>query len=529
MTSLTFYGGISTIGGNCVVVEENDTRIMLDNGKCFSSEGAFYKDFLNPRTNNDLRDYLKLGLIPEIPGIYGKEKICDVWLDDADSKSKYLFKGDLVSYEDYIEANGAPYISALFLTHAHLDHVRNIMFMAPEIPIYCSEITKRLLEIICDLSDYDFLNYSYRVKKNRGKSAYFPGCVFKEKNYKQRIIKTISADEPIEIPEGKNTFKIEGYPVDHSVPGAMAFKIITKSGKSIIYTGDIRFHGHDHEKKNSVTFLNKVGYNPDILITEGTRIDDDTEVSESDVCRNIIDLVDKDKNLSKKLIIVSFPWKSISRFLTVYQLAKELNRVLVIQPKLAYTIHNLQNFDSLLIQGILKEENIKIYLPRKNNMIYSEDDYIRTKYHVSYDVEWTRPLSDVFYSTEYGEDILVRACDIREKPSDYILHLNFYELNELIDIYPPKDSYFFNLKTEPFDEEGELEEKVLKNWISKFGLQFEREKYHASGHAPGIHIREMIDKIKPKKIFPIHTEKPELFKYENAETNIIKGQKYIIF
>jgi mRNA degradation ribonuclease J1/J2 len=66
------------------------------------------------------------------------------------------------------------------------------------------------------------------------------------------------------------------------------------------------------------------------------------------------------------------------------------------------------------------------------------------------------------------------------------------------------------------------------NWISKFRLQFEREKYHASGHAPGIHIREMINKIKPKKIFPIHTEKPELFNYKNAETHIIKGHKYII-
>ncbi|KKL05471.1 hypothetical protein LCGC14_2605710, partial [marine sediment metagenome] len=188
----------------------------------------------------------------------------------------------------------------------------------------------------------------------------------------------------------------------------------------------------------------------------------------------------------------------------------------------------LQNFDSLMIKGILKEDNVKIYLPRKNNMIYSDDDYTKTKYHVSYDVEWKRPPSDVFYSTEYGEEILVKACDIKENPSDYMLQLNFYELNELIDICPPKDSYFFNLKTEPFDEEGELEEKVLMNWISKFSLQFEREKYHASGHAPGIHIREMINKIKPKKIFPIHTEKPELFKYENVETNIIKGQKYLI-
>ncbi|KKM72368.1 hypothetical protein LCGC14_1421220 [marine sediment metagenome] len=526
MTSLTFYGGISTIGGNCVIIEESNTRIMFDNGMSFSNEGAYYKDFSSPRTNNDLRDYLKLGLIPEIPGIYGKEKINDVYLEDADPESEYLFKADLISYEDYIEANGAPYISALFLTHAHLDHVRNVMFMAPEIPVYCSEITKRLLEIICDTSDYDFFHYSYHEKGERSNNSFFPGSIFKKKTKKKRILETIVPNEPIEIPEVNSIFKIEGYPVDHSVPGAMAFKVTTKTGKTIIYTGDIRFHGHDHEKKNSEDFVKNVGSNPDILIAEGTRIGDDKEFSESDVYRNIIASLGKDKNLTKKLIIASFPWKSISRFLTVNQLAKELNRVLVIQPKLAYTIHHLQNFDSLMIKGILKEDNVKIYLPRKSSMIYSDDDYTRTKYQVSYDVEWSKSQPIGFYSTEYGKEILVKACDIKENPSDYLLHLNFYELNELIDICPPKDSYFFNLKTEPFDEEGELEEKVLMNWISKFSLQFEREKYHASGHAPGIHIREMIDKIKPKKIFPIHTEKPELFNYENAETHIIKGQKY---
>jgi ribonuclease J len=34
---------------------------------------------------------------------------------------------------------------------------------------------------------------------------------------------------------------------------------------------------------------------------------------------------------------------------------------------------------------------------------------------------------------------------------------------------------------------------------------------HASGHANGIEIREMIKEIGPKKLVPIHTEKPELF------------------
>ena len=64
--------------------------------------------------------------------------------------------------------------------------------------------------------------------------------------------------------------------------------------------------------------------------------------------------------------------------------------------------------------------------------------------------------------------------------------------------------------------------------MDNFGLKFEKGLYHASGHAPASHIREMIKRIKPLKIFPIHTEKPELFNYENALREIIKGQIYEI-
>jgi len=83
------------------------------------------------------------------------------------------------------------------------------------------------------------------------------------------------------------------------------------------------------------------------------------------------------------------------------------------------------------------------------------------------------------------------------------------------------------LNTEPFDEEGEIEEKILSNWISRFNLKYS-ERFHASGHASAIQLKEMINKIKPRKIFPIHTEKPELFNIENAETDIIEGHEYQI-
>ena len=90
MTKISFYGGINTIGGNCIIIEEDNQRIMLDNGKCFKYDRMYYKNFLNPRGHNDLRDYFKLGLIPEINGIYGKNKLSDLCATNLNSKNKYL-------------------------------------------------------------------------------------------------------------------------------------------------------------------------------------------------------------------------------------------------------------------------------------------------------------------------------------------------------------------------------------------------------------------------------------------------------
>jgi ribonuclease J len=499
---------------------------MLDNGMCFSKENAYYKDFLSPRTNNDIRDYLELGLVPKIPGIYGRDKIKDIYLSEAHPKSKYLFKTDTISYEDYLEEHGAPYISALFLSHCHLDHIRNMLFMHPDIPVYCSKATKELLDIICDLSNDNYLQYCYPEIDKYSNSATFPGTPHKDKCYVDRTINVIEPGNPLAIPEGNPHFRVKGHPVDHSVPGAMAFEINTNDGKSIIYTGDIRFHGNEYGRKISNSFLKHIPHNPDAWITEGTRIDDDEEFSEEDVYVNMTNLLESDDELSEKLILATFPWKSISRFKTLYRVSKQLNRTLVIQPKLAYTLHNLQNFDPLNIKNVLANENLKIYLPRKYSMIYSKADYTRTKYNLSYNTDWDEEIE--LYSSQYGDDILLKAYEIKHNPNEYVLHLNFYDLNELIDIQPPRGSYYFNLKTEPFDERGEIEEQVLLNWIDRFGLQYERDEYHASGHAPGKVLREMIRKVNPKRIFPIHTERPDLFSFSNAEADIEKGKRYVI-
>ena len=66
MTSLTFYGGVNEIGGNKILLEDKDTRVLLDFGKGFSRRAKFFEEYINPRVANGIEDFLTMGLLPDI-------------------------------------------------------------------------------------------------------------------------------------------------------------------------------------------------------------------------------------------------------------------------------------------------------------------------------------------------------------------------------------------------------------------------------------------------------------------------------
>ena len=43
MVSLTFYGGVNEIGGNKILLEDQDTRLFLDFGMSFTQSGKDIK------------------------------------------------------------------------------------------------------------------------------------------------------------------------------------------------------------------------------------------------------------------------------------------------------------------------------------------------------------------------------------------------------------------------------------------------------------------------------------------------------
>lgn len=70
MVALTFYGGVDEIGGNKVLLETDEGSILLDFGRRMGMTGEYYSEFLQIRSRNALRDLLRLGVLPEIDGVY---------------------------------------------------------------------------------------------------------------------------------------------------------------------------------------------------------------------------------------------------------------------------------------------------------------------------------------------------------------------------------------------------------------------------------------------------------------------------
>jgi ribonuclease J len=103
------------------------------------------------------------------------------------------------------------------------------------------------------------------------------------------------------------------------------------------------------------------------------------------------------------------------------------------------------------------------------------------------------------------------------------MDMGFNQFAELIDIRPEAGSHFIHSMSEPFSEEG-IEDEVMHNWLDHFKMHF--HQLHASGHLNRNQLTALIKQIRPKRIFPVHTENPELFKKISSNVEIAqRGQK----
>jgi len=467
MTSLTFYGGVNEIGGNKILLQDKDTKVFLDFGKGFGRKSKFFEHFLNPRTPNGIGDFIHMGLVPDIKGVY---------------------RDDLLKIID--RKPEEPDIDAVLLTHAHADHADYISFLHEQIPIYMGETCHLILKAIQERSsrkiEYEILDFKPRPTNRKDDPI-------------ERKINTFRTGDKFKI----GSLEVEPIHVDHSVPGAYGFIIYTSSGP-VVYTGDIRFHGTKSDMtREFVTKAKEV--KPIALICEGTRLGKPDKVESE---QKVYDECNKIVSTTERLVLADFNFKDVDRMRTFYNIAKKNGRKFVIKLNDAYFLKYLSQDPKLNVPNI-DDENIAIYLPKKRSGTYTDSDY---------------SAKDAQFLDGHN---IVTAEEIAENKEKPLCAIGFYGFTSLIDMKPKPGAAYIHSASEPYSEEQEISEERAENWIQHFGMN--KFQCHCSGHANPSDLFGAVKEIDAKTLFPVHTEHPEDYKKVSNNMNLVEeGRKYKI-
>ena len=456
MTSLTFYGGVNEVGGNKILLEDKDTKVFLDFGMSFSQRGAYFDEFMSPRLSTGLKDFIEMGLIPDLQGVYRTDLLQMMDRDDTETD-----------------------IDAVLLTHAHADHADYISFLNENIPVYMGETCKLILEAIEQRSARKF---------EREILSFKPRPSDRKEEPVDRDIQTFRTGDKFKI----GSLEVEPIHVDHSVPGAYGFIIYTSSGP-VVYTGDIRLHGTN--PKMTEDFVKKaIDVKPIALLAEGTRINDlESNESEQKVFNDCNSHVSK----SDKLAIADFNFKDMDRLRTFYNIAKENDRKFVVDVKDAVYLEYLSKDPQLNVPKP-DDENIEIFAPKKSSWKKFEKEYLT------------------------GSNITT-AEDIAKQEGKVLCAFSFWHFGALIDIKPKPGALYLHSLSEPFNDEGVLDQRRVDLWLDHFGLN--RIQSHCSGHSKGNDLLEIVKNIDAKMLFPIHTEHPDAYKKITDKITIVEKAK----
>jgi len=488
MASLQFFGGVNEIGGNKILLEDRDTRIFLDFGMSFSQSGKYFSEFLNPRKCNGIQDFIKTGLLPDLPGIYREDYLHHMGRKKEDRS-----------------------IDAVLISHAHMDHVSYVHHLRRDVELIISPGSHAILSSLEETGRTGWQDYL----------TYNPSFLIKEKSrgigYTKRTSRDGVLDRPIRIIESGEKHRIGDleivpYAVDHSLPGATSYLIHTSEG-TILYTGDFRFHGHFGNK--TMEMVEAVASESiDIVITEGTRIGEVSGTSEKEVFDHALEIVHGTKGLA----VLTFPPRDLTRLLTFYRIAKETGRKLVIGFRQANMLEQFSKISGDFPS--VDDPTICLFADRKGWGTVGRYDLPSNIDGVSIPQnicdqdygKWERKYLDYPNTVNYS--------DLKDQ-SNYMLFCSYFQLNELIDVNPVPGSTYLRSITEPFNDEMKLDAERVLNWLNLFDLELfgmEREdKLHASGHASRTEVFDMLEKIQPKCVIPIHTEHPMNFRESKQE------------
>lgn len=271
MADVSFWGGVGIIGSSKVLIEQDGWRVLLDFGLDFNPGGGLFRQGVTMRPSFQLLDRLKTGQIPLIPHIYRSDAM-----------------------HGYPLAAGSDGKTALFVTHAHIDHIGLTGWVDPAIPIYCSPDTRRLMEALAVAGDVP-------------------------EGYPPRLLEA-GEESPINF----GPFRVTRYSVDHDVVGASGYAVETENGV-VAFTGDIRLHGRHPEK--SLNFAQKV-QGARALVIEGTTLSFGFQTSQR-FETDVDDLFEEALKETPGLVLVTLYPRNLERVEAFMERARGVGRTIL--------------------------------------------------------------------------------------------------------------------------------------------------------------------------------------------------------
>jgi ribonuclease J len=497
VVSITVLDGAGCIGGNKILLEDSGNKLLLDFGTNFQQTGLYYEEYLQPKSCQGIYEHILMGLLPPYRDLYRPDfitKVCEdfgLW-DQVDTKEIGEVDGVLIS-------------------HAHVDHLGSLHFLRTDIPIYCSPLTAAISRALQDTGKGSTAaEYCYYTPREylQGDCEGLQTPRNAETYTRQYHLTSKPPEEFVSqwhsLPQEKKNFNstdfksadscagltLKSYPVDHSVYGATAWAVETSSGW-VVYTGDLRTAGHYGEFTRR--FVEEAArLKPVALIIEGTRVNSERTATEDQVRESCLTAV---KNHSG-LIVADFGPRNVERLLIFLEVARQTGRNLLILPKDAYLLDMMRKAagNDVLVPP-LEDSGIKIYW----------------EYESRRD-SWKKSLRESCDSS-----LFVGPADVRKNQGDFICCFSFWDINELAYIKPVDDSAYIFSSCEAFNEEMKIDADRLKHWIDRFNLRLygkllesdqDSDPFHVSGHASGPELFEIVEGIRPKKVIPVHTERP---------------------
>ncbi|HMD78704.1 MAG TPA: MBL fold metallo-hydrolase, partial [Nitrososphaerales archaeon] len=353
-----------------------------------------------------------------------------------------------------------PEVDGIVLSHFHWDHTGRIGLVDEKIPVYCGKTAALIHESYSESSKSPLDGHE---------------------------LKTFRTGDRFRI----GAMEFDPVHVDHSIPGAYGFVVHTSEG-ALAYTGDFRFHGPVGSMTKDFALAAKKA-SPAILLTEGTRVrreDRKSNVSEEAVLREAKSALTG----TDKLVFSTFRGNDTDRINTFHEAASSSGRRLVVTMKTALILEKLEGDSKLKVPRVGRD--VDVYVRRKRSGRLDDSDYF----------PWERRYLAKGLSAE----------DVRKSQRDVFLHLEVWNFPELVDIRPDRGGKYIHAATEAYNEEGEREDAVIRNWVRHLG--FEYRQIHASGHAPMNEVKWLVEEVGAKTIVPIHTEHPRLFNAFRGKT-----------